>query len=204
MADVALLLGAGVYVAANLMKATPTAKVDANDSELSDSMLETPREFILHQARESGLIAPRYNSTASRVPWSTANPPNYVWNADDKGPMDQTLEKSRQVYANRMEHLREDVQEQLLRGRMFTMTKTTTPVWHAFTRDLRGVDASSGADWTTNLQGFMYMPPNPTDMDWTNAGAIGKIAPPNPTLFTPDANYMTAPGLPFRYGGNAV
>jgi hypothetical protein len=197
------MLGAGLYFAQGMFKATP-AKVDADDAELADSMLETPREMIMHEARENGIIAPRYNNIASRVPWNTANPPQYVWQADDNGPMDQTLEKSRQVYANRWEHLREDVQEQLARSRQFTMTKTGTPLWHAFTRDLQGVDANSGAHWDTNLQGMSYMPRNPTDMDWTNAGAIGKIAPPNPTLFTPDANYMTAPGLPFRYGGNAV
>lgn len=203
MADVLLLIGVGTYAASNLFK-QHTAGLEERSEQQNTGMLQNLRDFMMQEARENGTIAPAYNNVACRTPWTPAKPPVYTWQADSKGPMDRTTEKAYELIANRREHEREDVEEQIMRGRQYFPRKVSQALWHAFTPEIHLWDQADGSVLRTKHTQLQWLPNNPTDYDYTDAGAMGKALPPNPELFAPDAFYFTAPGLPFRYGGNAI
>lgn len=204
MADVALLLGAGVYLAQSMFK-VDTAGLEERSERPLTQFLEPLREMVIHEGRENGIIAPSYNNVAARVPWTPANPYVYVWQSDSNGPTDRSVERAYQLFANRLEHEREDVSEQIMRGRDYFPRKVGNSLWTAFTDEISLTDQRDGSKYTTNHASLQWLPNNPTDYDYTDAAAMAKQLPPDPLLFTPDSTFMTAPGLPFRHGvGNTV
>jgi len=46
---------------------------------------------------------------------------------------------------------------------------------------------------------YKWVPRSPHDSDYSYAVGMAKHVARDPLLFTPDAYYPTAPGLPFRY-----
>lgn len=200
--EVAAILGAGYYLHKALYPA-PVDKIKLTPEEEFERMMERPRDFVVHEARERGFIAPQFNanSKAGRVPWNPNNPPYHVYRADNPGNTESPVERSIQVYANALEHQRLDVQEELFAGRQHFARVRGGPLWSAFNRELSLTDEDPNAPArTTNVQGYMWMPPNPTDSDFNDAAALGKMLPPDPLLFTPDSYYMTNSGMPFRNG----
>lgn len=199
MAEVILILGAGAYLASGLFKGT-LSNLDEPTQDEPHHLLEPLREMLLHEGRENGIVAPVYQNNAARLPWSMTQPPAYVWASDSAGPTDLALENSYNLFANRLMHNTLDVQEQIRRGRNYTLSKRCMPVYTGFTQEMSLTD-TDGERRYTNIGAYQWLPPTPTDRDYTNAAALAKVLPPDPLLFTPDSNYMTAPGLPWRYGG---
>jgi len=196
------VLGAGAYLHAALYPVEPD-KVKYTPEEEFERAMERPRDFVVHEARERGFVAPQFNasSKAGRVPWSQSNPPYHIYKAGSAGNTDSPCESAAQLYANALEHERLDVQEELFAGRQHYSRKRAQPIYSAFTRELTIPNSDPYAPVrTTNIAGFMWMPPTPTDEDINEAAALGKMLPPDPLLFTPDAYYFTAPGQNFRYG----
>ncbi len=200
--EIVAVLGAGTYLAESLyrynLQQRPVMPTKEEEFEL---MLETPREFILHQARESGIVAPAFSTVAARRPWSESNPPYYVYGSDINEPMSNPTEKVYQLYANSLEHYRIDTEEEIERGRLHFSRKRGQAIWNAFTREITVPGYKDQPPRTTDHQGWMWMPPTPTDTDHNEAGAMGKMMPPDPLLFTPDAYYMTNSGVSWRNGG---
>lgn len=77
--------------------------------------------------------------------------------------------------------------------------KSDTPLWGAFTPELHLTDSLTGEDLSTGYQRMSWLPKDATDSDWNDMALLAHVAPPNPLLFTPDANFMTAPGVGWRY-----
>lgn len=196
-----LALAGATYLAKDLFKAEPI-QLQETPEELDATMLERPYDFNMHEMRRLGAIMPQFGATRGRVPWSTEFPPYYIApDAAASGPNCAPAERVYTLLANAEEHNRLDVMEEAARGRHHYARKTGVPLWTGFTRDVTLHDPDPHvAPRNTGRLGFSWMPPNPTDSDWNEAGLIAKALPPNPTLFTPDSTYMTAPGQLFRHG----
>ena len=186
------VLGAGAWVMNSLMKA-PQRPVDASDDELRAQMPETPREFLMHEYRENGMLAPSFGAVSTRTPWNPANPPYHIHRVGEHH-MDNAMEEMFTLRANAQEHQREDWQEQFMKGRMEVARKTKQPLYCGFTREM-----SLAPDRSTHQMGWSFLPALPTDQDYNDAAQMAKTIPKDPQLFTPDAYYATADGLPFRY-----
>lgn len=191
-----LVLGAGVYLASVFSdhgeKRCLDEKLDANN------VIEQPRELFMHQAREGGVVAPNHASVAGRVPFDVNNPPYLIARRDGPSHTENPTENLYSNIANALEHQRLDVEAEAAAARMPVARKRGGAIVTTFTREL-----SNPADpsMRTGLINWSWMPPNPTDSDYQEAGALVQAIPPNPELFTPDAYYFTAPGQQFRHGG---
>lgn len=193
--EVLALLGAGAYLSSQIYGSQPV-KLDKSANEEDMSMMERPRDFYLHQAREHGIIAVPAHIGAARLPWSRV--PNSLLAAD--GGKSSPLHQLYGTYADSFELERLETMESIVSTNPVYAKKRTMPLWTAFNSDLTlpGTDPREPVR-RTNVGDHFWMPPLPTDTDVREAALMGKSMPPDPLLFTPDAYYFTAPGLDFRY-----
>lgn len=182
---------------AQAMMRHPCAKIQKSPHELRETLYQTPYELAYTEASTLGAIVPKYGSTRAQVPWDAAFPPYYMQRDVPEGPANYSLSRTYALFANADEHERLAVAEEAVRGRQHYARKTYAPLYTAFTNELVAMDADGSMRRTEQL-GFPWLPRNPTDSDWNEAGLVAKALPPNPTLFTPDAYYMTNSGMPFR------
>lgn len=196
--EAVLVLGAGVGLANALYRSAHEKTDNFQSPEEEDmNMLEAPRAFLMHEQRERGGVAPPFNAVTTRVPWSEHNPPYNVHLAHGPGPTEMPTEQLYNLRANAYEHNRQDYAEQFFRGRQYVRRKQGSAVVTTFTREISNPDDPR---MRTGFINWEWMPPNPSDSDYNDAAALSKMIPRVQELFTPDAYYMTAPGLNFRYG----
>ncbi len=187
--DALVVLGLGVYCAQQLTK--KSSKEETVDA------FETPKEFLMHEMRLHGMIAPRSQSIAGRTPFSENAPPYNVWRPNAPSHMEKPTETAYELYANALEHDRLETMDSIDKGRQNIMHKRGGAIITTYTRELRN---NADPSMTTGIVNWTFMPPNPTETDRLNAAALVKAIPPNAQLSTPDGVWFTAPGLPFRYG----
>lgn len=196
-----LALGAGVYLANGLFNPGPKPKLDQSPEEMRRRMLESPYMLNLHEMRENGAIAPSFGATRGQMPWDPNFPPYYIAESSIGGPNANPTERIYHALANAAEHNRLEIAEEFRNHRDHYARRRGGAIWQAFNEELTLVDSDPTAPVrTTNHVGFQWLPPAPADSDWNEAALLARQLPPDPTLFTPDAVYMTASGLPFRYG----
>lgn len=192
--EVPLLLGAATYLAMDLFK-QPLRKVNPSDSENKENMLQPQAEFLHSEFEVNPVIYPSYQFAPTRVPWDVHNPPYYITRRGEQ-PSDITPSKVRQPYIDALEHYRRDTEEAWASHEQQFVTKSSQPMFRAFTPEVSNMADPS---MRTQNQKWLWLQAGPTDADVRDAGAMAKAVPPNPLLFTPDAYFPTAPGLPFRY-----
>ena len=192
------VLGAGAYLASALFAEQPV-QVAPTQAELAQKMLEDPAQLFMHEYRERGAIAPSGSSVAMRLPWDKNFPPYYIAQTATGGPNNHPTERVYKSLINASEHERKDIAQEFYSARPHYARKRGQAIWTAFTSEI-SVQDEDGGRRSTERQGFQWMPPNPTDSDWNEAALLAKALPGDPTLFTPDSTYMTAPGLSWRYG----
>ncbi len=193
------VLGAGAYLATSLFANTPV-KVAPTQAELAAEMLETPAALFMHEYRVRGAIAPYASSVAARLPWDQNHAPYYIAQTATGGPNQHPTERVYKSLINASEHERIDLAQEFSAARPHYARRRGQAIWTAFDSELRVRD-TDGSTRSTERQGFSWMPPNPTDSDWNEAALLAKALPGDPRLFTPDSNFMSAPGLTWRYGG---
>jgi hypothetical protein len=193
------VLGAGAYLATALFAEKPVV-VAPTQEQLMQSMLEDPAALFMHEYRERGAIAPSGSSVAMRLPWDKVRPPYYIAETATGGPNNHPTERVYKCLVNASEHERHDIAQEFYSARPHYARKRGQALWTAFTREISVPDEDGGTR-STQRQGFQWMPPNPTDSDWNEAALLAKALPGDPTLFTPDSTFMTAPGVTWRYGG---
>lgn len=118
------VLGGGVWLAKSLLDA-PQRPVNPTRAELREQMPETPREFLMHEFRENGMIAPNFASSTNRVPWDPLNPPYHIHRVGEHH-MDNPMEECFTLRTNGLEHNRLDWQEQFVKGKLFILFRRTT------------------------------------------------------------------------------
>lgn len=191
------MLGAGVMIAEALYAGPDQPKrLAENDQELLDrGFLETPAEFLLKQTKLYGHWAPSFNMATARVPWDPANPPFTVQRYGScSGQV--TPSDIHQAYVNAKEHQRRDAMEQMATGITTIARQSGQPIWGGFTPEVHDI---ANKNMKTQHMQWVWLPRGPTDSDFADAAAMSKAIPANPLLWTPDAWFATAPGLPFRY-----
>lgn len=199
--EVAVVLG-GAYLL--LAQAAPAPvhknKMEMTPEEENAVMLERPRDMVMSEARVRGIVAPTGRVNAGRAPFDPQRPPYAVYypNHDNTA---QPTERLYSAYANAQEHERLLVKNELQAGRMHYARKSGQPVWSAYNRELHVPNADPfDAPRTTNHQGWSWLPPNPHDMDFVEAGLLAKAMPPNDALLSPEGFYFAAPGVTWRHG----
>lgn len=181
------VIAGGLYVASNLFN-----KDTAPDTPAHVQWYASQGDWLAHEFHENGMIAPSFTATSESLPWSMSNPPYYIHQVGDHN-QDAPLDNAFQLRVNQLEHHRADFEEQFVRGRGRWGKKRGGAIYAGFTKEMELNGRS------TDQQYWNWVPPNPTDSDFNDAAQHAKELPPDPMLFTPDAYYPTAPGLPFRY-----
>lgn len=194
-----LYLGGSALLAHALMGPGSAPKVDPTPAEELDGTLLPQEELFMKDALEVGVIAPHFQSNTARVPWNTgSSAPYYVYQPGDthlNRPWERTFE---QIY-NAVYHNRKDFEEAMHANRPQYARASRQPIWTGFTDEMTRVDYYTGDSASTQHMGWSWLGNNPTDADFNDAALLAKALPPDPTLFTPTADFATAPGLPFRY-----
>jgi hypothetical protein len=164
------------------------------DSSLAD--------MYMHNAREWGIPAPNYQMTTQRLPFTVGDlGPYYQWLPGDNH-MDSPVEDAYRRMSNALSHYQTDFEEAFVANRPQVPRKSAQPVYTGFTNEMtmRGAD---GRAYTTDRMNWQWMPTDPSDSDYSDAmGLMAKYAPADPTLFTASADFMTAPGVDWRYSGH--
>lgn len=192
-----LILGGAVALASSLYRGPAQVEdIRETDNDMyARGMLDTPEEFLFKQSKLYGIWAPQYQHAAARVPWDTRNPPytvaRYGATTDEGVPSDVY-----QAYVNAKGHQRKDAMEQIASTRQAIARSSGQPIWTGFTAEIS--NPADRRQRTQHMQ-WSWLPRAPADSDFADAAALAKAVPPNPNLFTPDAWFATAPGLPFRY-----
>lgn len=191
------VLGAGVYFA-NAMFGGDQRQPDLTQTEEDQSanMLESHWDFLMHEAHENGTIAPQYGNVATRVPWTQMHAPFYL-DTLDNDPHSAPTENLYRRVANRRVHEASDILEHVARNRLAYARKAGNAIYTGFTPEMHLVQ--DGKWVSSNVEQLTWMPRSPHDSDYSYAVGMSKAVARDPMLFTPDAYYATAPGLPFRY-----
>lgn len=191
------VLGAGVYLADALFnRSAPQPDLTQNEADQAENMLESHYEFLMHEARENGIIAPQYGNVATRVPWSDGNAPYYMDSLQPEHE-DSSIEDMYRRVTNARVHQSSDVMEHLARNRQAFARKAGNAFYSGFTPEM--VLVQDGQEVMTSIGPHTWLARNPHDSDYSYAVGMSKAVPRDPMLFTPDSNFATAPGLPFRY-----
>jgi hypothetical protein len=168
-----------------------------------DDKLEDIDEMWMHNAREYGIVAPPYQFEASRVPWGPqgSQMPYYI-HRPGESHMDSPCTDTYQQIANALSHQREDFIRAFAANRPQMARKQGSPAYNGFTDEMT-LFGDDGTRYTTQHMNWSWLPKQPSDSDYNDvAGLMAKAAPPDPALFTPTADFMTAPGVGFRYVQN--
>lgn len=192
-----LALGAVAYLV--IKQGVDEGIDEAIDGEVdkAEEKFDSYRTHV-EEMRAVGGWAPFHAANRGQTPWPVTMPPYYIA-PDVHGVLDSPAERIRAALAIPGEHERSDVAEQALNGREHFARRGRAPIWTAFTREISVADVD-GSRRSTDRLGFSWMPPDPTDSDWNEAGQIARALPGIDELMTPDATFLNVPGMNFRYG----
>lgn len=190
------VLGAGVYLADALFKGAQKVELLQTEKDQASNMLETHWDFLMHEGRENGVIAPQYGNVASRVPWHPMTNVNYMDSLSDD-PHSAPTENLYRTIANTRVHESADILEHLARNRQAFARKAGNAMYSGFTPEI--IMEKDHERVMSDVGPLTWLPRNPHDSDYSYAAGMAKAIPRDPLLFTPDAYHTTAPGLPFRY-----
>ena len=168
-----------------------------------DDKLEDIDEMWMHNAREWGIVAPSIQFETSRVPWGSGGSgmPYYI-HRPGESHMDSPVTDTYQQIVNALSHNREDFIRAFAANRPQMARKSAAPAYNGFTDEMT-LFGDDGTRYTTQHMNWSWLPKDPSDSDYNDvAGLMAKAAPPDPALFTPTADFMTAPGVGFRYVPN--
>lgn len=191
------VIGGGVYLLGSLV-----AKGEPLSSELGDhkrNIFDDTHDFQMEEARVHGTIAPQYMNVPNRRPWHLSSAPYFL---DSVGPMDveSNDDPVSTLYtriANARVHEAKDIAEQMIAARNPYARKAGAAWYTGFTPEMELV--RDGERVSTNIGPNQWLPKSPTDSDYVYAAHMHKVLPRDPLLFTGDAHYPNAAGLPFRY-----
>jgi hypothetical protein len=185
----------GAVLAGRNMLSKPKEKI----SENPDYGILPPHEDHLSEMRRAGVIVTGHNSVAARVPFNTDRPPFAIWRpSDDEARVNPTEDIYTHI-SNTTSHHRDDFEAQNRAGSEYFVSKRGGAIPVMFSREIHNIADPS---MRTGMVDWSWIPKNPTDADFMRMGALGKALPRHPELFSPDANFMAAPGLTWRHGGN--
>jgi hypothetical protein len=192
------VLGAGVYLASALLtgddgKQVPLQMDEATEQE---TKLQTTRDFLMQEARERGTIAPQYGNISSRVPWHHLNAPYYLDRIGDDTLSEPTENLYKRIVNPRI-HEAADMMEGVARSRQAFSRKAGNAFYTGFTPEM--YLPKDGGMSSTNIGPLTWIPKNPHDSDYNYATNMARAVPRDPLLFTPESDFATAAGLPFRY-----
>ena len=197
-ATAALYLGGSLFLADALLNKVPPRHINQSDREECEQQLMKTESLLMDNARQCGILAPPFQSATTRVPWDDRNPPYYVYQPG-VSHLERPMERTYEQYFNAIHHNRKDFEEAVERNRQQFARKRGQPIYTGFTGEMTSYDRVTGDRMQTQHMQWAWMPTQPTDSERNDAALLAKMLPADPTLFTPEANFMTAAGEPFRH-----
>lgn len=195
---VALYLGGSALLLKSLYDGGEQRKVMPTEDEEIQMNLDVPEELFMDTALQAGIIAPSFGSATARVPWDVNNPPYYVFQPG-VDHLERPIERTYEQYFNALHHNRKDFEEAVSRNRQQVARRRPQPIYTGFTPEMTAYDSVTGDKMQTQHMEWSWMPNDATDSEVNDAALLAKALPSDPLLYTADANFYTAPGLPFRY-----
>lgn len=194
------VLGGSLWLAKQFLPKPQQKIMVSAEEEFYDKQPSPPEEFLYKELRRGGVIFPSWYDSAGRIPWDPQRPPYtlYPANSVTGDHMKDVTERIYGHYQNARWHERMDFEEQTSNDHEYFITKRGQPLPTSFTRELHN---PSDPNMTTDMINWSWLPPNPQDMDFVRAGELAKKIPRDPSLFTPESNFMAIPGLTWRYQG---
>lgn len=190
-------LGLALYVGKQLLpKGAEKATPDDCEESVHPEGFQDPKDFLMKEYRRGGMIAPLQMHVHNRMPFRVDQPPYDIFKGVNAEARKNPSDKMYQYAVNAQDHYRKDFERTLDAGVEYYMPKRGGAIVTTFTRELCN---PANPSMRTGLINHSWVPPNPTDADWQRAGALARTLPRDPTLFAPSADFMNAPGLPFRY-----
>ena len=194
------VLGAGAYLASALFAQPPhSRKVNPSPEEEFEAALMRPEEMQFKNAQYAGMWRPPYQSVTTRLPWGQGGNAPYYVHRPGQSHLDSPVTQLYTQLINATAHQRKDFQEQLVASRQQYSRPRASAIYQGFSNEMKLPDNVSGGMRQTQHMNWSWMPKDPTDSDFNDAALLAKVLPPDPLLFTPEADFATAPGLSFRY-----
>ena len=190
-----IAIAAGLFAAYKLVN-MPSEETSVDNTASLGSL--TPEEIFFLNAQVAGTVTPNHQASASRIPWRDGAGMPYFVHQPGQSNMDSPVTDTYTQILNAHFLDRKDFEETFQASRpQYARTKGMPP-YMGFTGDMK-LKGPRGEVYSTQHMNWSWLPTNPTDSDWNDAGLLAKALPPDPLLFTPNADFATAPGLDFRY-----
>lgn len=155
-------------------------------------------DLFFTESQVNGTIAPAYGAGANRIPFKQGAGEPFFAHVPGRSSAESPVTNT-YIQIENANHLAQvDFEQSRAASRPTYMRDRSFPVWHLFTPELNVV-ANGNERLSTGFVNWSYLPLNPTDSDYNDAGVLAKSVPPVPALFTPDANFISAPGVSWRY-----
>ena len=195
-----LVIAAGAYLMHQYVN-QPTGKEGPyaldRQTEL-DRLATEPEQLWMLEYQVNGAPVPNANAPSSRLP-VTIEDGTYFMHKPGVSNMENPVTNTYVQLLNRAYLGRKDFEQSRMAARPQYPRKTAQPLYSGFTDEIRYKDKLSGEVLSTGFQQMSWLPRDPTDSDYNDAALLTKVVPPNPLLFTPDANFATAPNVDWRY-----
>lgn len=190
--EVPLAIAGALYLLHNFNNDGEAAPQPFDDTSLDiDSLWE-------YEASVNGMPAPWYGASSARIPYKKGGgAPIFVHQPGDS-PMDAPVTNTHRQILNARFVDRQDFEMAFRHNLPQWHRKSAVPLYTGFTDELK-LRTVDGEELSTGFVNFSWLPSNPTDSDYNDAAVMAKVAPPNPALFAPEANFATAPGVDWRY-----
>jgi len=163
-----------------------------------DAPLQTASDLFFTEAQLNGTIAPTYGAGANRLPFKKGRGEPFFAHIPGRSSADSPVTNTYIQLENANHLSRVDFEQSRAANRPTYMRDRSFPVWTTFTPELNVV-ANGNEHLSTGFVNWSYLPLNPTDSDYNDAGVLSKVVPADPLLFTPYANFISAPGVGWRY-----
>lgn len=191
--EVPLAIAAGAFALHKLV-ASPSYVPHQREEDNSLNV----EDLFEYEAGVNGMPAPWYGASTNFVPFKKGNgAPYFVYRPGDS-PMNAPVTNTHRQILNAKFLDRVDFEVGMNSNMPQFHRKSAQPRYTLFTDELK-LTTEQGEKLSTGFVNFSWLPSNPTDADFNDAAVMAKVAPPDPLLFAPSADFATAPGVDWRY-----
>ena len=191
--EVPLAIVAGAFV---LQRLVAQPSVESPHPE-GDESLDVDRMWE-YEASVNGMQAPWYGASSTFIPYKKGSAAPYFVHQPGDSPMDSPVTNIHRQILNAKFVDRADFELGFKSSYPQWHRKSAVPIYTGFTDELV-VTTEQGERLSTGFINFSWLPSNPTDADYNDAAVMAKVAPPDPRLFAPTADFASAPGVDWRY-----
>lgn len=194
LAPIAIIAGA---VALHQKLNAERAVVESDSQQKAGAVDLSFEQNAINDMRHYGAWTPSFRQAPTRVPYSIDEIAYFI-HQPGVSHMDAPVERYYRQLTNAISYDSRDFLESFQANYPQFARKANVANYQGFTPEMK-LRGDNGEVYSTNFMNFNWLPQDPTDADWEDAGALAKAVPRVPDLFTPQGDFANAPGLDFRY-----